>query len=215
MRISLAVPLLLTATVALSGCADFFGSLGFLGVSVSGQVRVPEAQLTAIGGLEGYRTSAYFPGEVSVGEHAELQSFMLAGLPVANSTTRSDASGNFRLGGVPSERVSVIRATVRGKNGKSLRLSGLVKASGDSTVMDLSAVSTLVAEGLLRAAGTGRMEGMSQAQITELEHVVRGAATLAGSAVDLSGAEGPAQRFEAIATADAEVRDLLAAIQAK
>lgn len=213
MRIKPVLPALLAATLALSGCADLFGALGLMGVTVTGQVRVPQNQVAAIGGFEAYRTSAYFPGEVSVGANAEVQSYTLAGLPVANSTARTDASGNFSLDGVPSERVSVIRASVAGKNGKTLRLAGLVKASGGSTVTELSAVSTIVAEGLLREVGSSGVERMSQGQIAELEHVVMQAATTSDRNVDLSGADAPASRFQALVSADAEVRDRVAELK--
>ena len=208
------LPFLLAATLAVSGCADIFGVLGVMGVSVTGQVRVPQAQLTAIGGVAGYRTSAFFPGEVSVGANADVQTFTLWSLPVANSTTRTDTTGNFRLEGVPAEKVSVIRATVPGKNGKTLRLAGLVKASGGSTVTELSAVSTIVAEGLLREVGTSGIERMTQDAISELEHLVMQAATTSQRNVDLMGAEGPASAFQALLSADAEVRDRVAELNA-
>lgn len=213
MRLKLALPVMLSATLLVSGCADFFGSLGVMGVTVSGQARAPQTQLSAIGGFEAYRTAAHFSGEVSVGANAEVQSFTLGGLPVANSTAKTDASGNFQLGGVPAERVSVIRATVKGKNGKTLRLAGLVKASGGATVVSLSAASTIVAEGLLRELGTSGLEGISQSQITELEHVVVNAARTKDQNVDLSGADGPASSFQELVAADAEVRDLFASVK--
>lgn len=213
MRIQPVLPVMLAATLALSGCADLFGALGLMGVTVTGQVRVPQGQLAAIGGFEAYRTSAYFPGEVSVGAHAEVQTYTLVGLPVANSTTRTDTSGNFRLEGVPAERVSVIRATVAGKNGKTLRLAGLVKASGGSTVTELSAVSTIVAEGLLREVGTSGIDGLSQDAISELEHLIMQAANTADQSVDLTGAEGPAKSFQNLVSADAEVRDRVAGLK--
>lgn len=214
MRIQSVLPVMLAATVALSGCADLFGALGLMGVTVTGQVRVPQGQLAAIGGFEAYRTSAYFPGEVSVGANAEVQAFTLSSLPVANSTTRTDTSGNFRLEGVPADRVSVIRATVSGKNGKTLRLAGLVKASGGSTVTELSAVSTMVAEGLLREVGTSGIERMSQDTISELEHLITQAATTADQNVDLTGSDGPARSFQNLVSADAEVRDRVAGLKA-
>jgi hypothetical protein len=214
MQFKAVYPVVLASTLALAGCADLFGALGLMGLTVTGQVRVPQNQLSAIGGFEAYRTSAFFPGEVSVGANAEVQTYTLAALPVANSTAKTDTAGNFRLEGVPAERVSVVRASVKGKNGKTLRLAGLVKASGGSTVMDLSAVSTIVAEGLLKQVGTSGLERMSQDQISELEHVVMQAATTSDQNVDLSGAGGPASRFEALVSADAEVRDLVAGLKA-
>ena len=214
MRFKAALPLMLSTTLLLAGCADLFGALGLMGVTVTGQVRVPQNQQAAIGGFEAYRTAAHFSGEVSVGANAEVQTYTLMGLPVANSTTKTDTTGSFRLEGVPAERVSVIRASVSGKNGKTLRLAGLVKASGGSTVTELSAVSTIVAEGLLSEVGSSGIERMTQAQIAELEHVVSQAATTAQQNVDLSGAAGPSSSFEAIVGADAEVRDLVAALKA-
>lgn len=205
MRKPLALPLVLTLSLGLTGCADLFSALGVLGVTVTGQVRVPEAQKASI--------MASFPGEVSVGANADVQTYSLLGFPVPNSTAKTDASGQFTVPGVPAERVSILRASVTGKSGKTLRLAGLVKASGGSTVTELSAVSTIVAEGLLRTVGTSRLETMSQDQITELEHVVVAAGGTAGLTVDLTGAEGPASRFETIVAADAEVRDLVAAIK--
>lgn len=213
MRFKPALPVMFALTLAVTGCADLFGVLGLMGVAVTGQVRAPQSQVAAIGGFEAYKIAASFAGEVSVGANAELKTYSLTGLPVANSTTRTDASGNFRLEGVPADRVSVIRATVAGKNGKTLRLTGLVKASGGSTVTELSAVSTIVAEGLLREVGTSGIEGMSQDKIAELEHVVMQAATTADQSVDLSGADGPASRFQALVSADAEVRDLVASLK--
>ncbi|MNR84071.1 hypothetical protein D3C72_148630 [compost metagenome] len=213
MRFKPALPVMLAAALALTGCADLFGVLGLMGVTVTGQVRVPQSQLAAIGGFEAYRIAASFAGEVSVGANAEVQTYSLMGLPVANSTTRTDTSGGFRLEGVPADRVSVIRASVAGKNGKTLRLTGLVKASGGSTVTELSAVSTIVAEGLLREVGTSGVERMTQDKISELEHVVMQAATTADQNVDLSGAEGPASRFQSLVSADAEVRDLVASLK--
>ncbi len=214
MRFKPALPLMLSATLLLAGCADLFGALGLMGVTVTGQVRIPQNQQAAIGGFEAYRTAAHFSGEVVVGANVEVQTYTLMGLPVANSTTKTDTTGSFRLEGVPSERVSVIRASVTGKNGKILRLAGLVKASGGSTVTELSAVSTIVAEGLLSEVGSSGIERMTQAQIAELEHVVTQAATTAQQNVDLSGASGPSSSFEAIVGADAEVRDLVAALKA-
>lgn len=209
------LPIAITLTVGLTGCADLISVLGILGVSVTGQVRVPDHQLAALEGAGSYRTSAYFPGEVPVGARAQVQTYSLLGVPVAGSTARTDESGQFQLGGVPGDRVAVIRATVTGKGGRSLRLAGLVKATGGSTVVDLSAVSTIVAEGLLRKLGTSAIERMSQDQITALEHAVMGAGGTAGSTVDLSGADGPASRFETIRSSDAEVRDLVSAAEGK
>lgn len=213
MRFKLALPVSLSAMVLLSGCADFFGSLGLMGVTVSGQVRAPQTQLSAIGGFDAYRIAAHFLGEASVGANAEVQTFTLGGLPVANSTAKTDATGNFQLNGVPSERVSVIRASVKGKHGKTLRLAALVKASGGATVVSLSAVSTIVAEGLLRELGTSGIEGMSQSQITELEHVVVSAARTQEQNVDLSSAEAPATAFQELVAADAELRDRFAGVK--
>lgn len=200
-------PLVLAATLVVSGCADLFGALGLMGVSVTGQVRAPQGQLA------GYRTEAHFAGEVSVGADAEVQTYTLMGLPVANSTAKTDAAGNFKLDGVPAERVSILRASVRGKNGKTLRLAALVKASGGSTVTQLSAVSTIVAEGLLSQVGTTGIERMSQDQITELEHLVMQAASTADQNVDLTSALDPASRFESLMSRDAEVRDRVAELQ--
>ena len=213
MSIKPALPLVLAATLALTGCADLFGALGIMGVSVTGQVRAPQSQVAAIGGFEAYRIAAHFAGEVSVGANAELQAYTLVGLPVANATAQTDAAGNFKLDGVPAERVSVIRANVKGKEGKTLRLAALVKASGGSTVTELSAVSTIVAEGLLSEVGTSGIERMTQDQITELEHVVMQAATTADQNVNLTGASGPADRFKALVSADAEVRDRVAELK--
>lgn len=207
------LPMAVALTVGVTGCADLVSVLGLLGVSVTGQVRVPEHQLAALDGTGPYRTSAFFPGEVPVGAAAKVETYSLVGMPVAGSTARTDESGRFQLSGVPSDRVAVIRATVSGQGGRSLRLSGLVKATGGSTVMDLSAVSTIVAEGLLRKLGTSAIERMSQDQITALEHAVMGAGGTAGATVDLSGANGPASRFEAIRSSDAEVRDLVSAAE--
>lgn len=208
------VVLSLSLAVSLGACADLFGVLGIMGVTVTGQVRLPEPQRAAIGGLDAYRTAAHFANEVLVGSNADLQTYTLIGLPVANSTTKTDMTGSFRLDGVPADRVSVIRASVKGKSGKTLHLAGLVKASGGATVTELSAVSTIVAEGLLSELGTSGIERMAQAQIAELEHVVTQAATTAQQNVDLSGASGPTRSFEAIMGADAEVRDMVTALKA-
>lgn len=166
---------------------------------ISGQVTAPPAQISAIGGFEAYRIAS-FTGEVPVGGHATVQAFTLAGDPLPQATTRTDAEGRFHLSGIPTDQLSLLKATVTGKNGKSLTITGLVKPDGTTSVTKVSAASSVVAQGLLKLGVSPKASLVTQVLLDQVVEKLVSVASEIERNPDLSGNTDLAELFQAALT---------------
>lgn len=171
----------------LSACKSPLQTTGASGKGeVSGQVTAPPAQVSAIGGFEAYRLQS-FAGEVPIGAHAVLQAFTLAGEAIPAATARTDAEGRFTISGVPTEQVSLLKATVTGKNGKRLTITGLVKPANSAVVTKVSAASSIVAQGLIRLGLPAKAAVVSQVLLDQVVEKLASVATEEDRNPDLTG----------------------------
>ena len=163
---------------------------------LSGQVTAPPSQISAIGGFEAYRVAA-FGGEVPVGAHANVQAFTLAGEPLPHATAQTDAEGRFTLSGLPSDQLSLLKATVAGKNGKSLTITGLVKPDGSASVAKVSAASTVVAQGLMKLGVSPKTSLVTQVLLDQVVEKLVSVATEVERNPDLTGGADLSEVFQA------------------
>lgn len=183
LRLALVAPMLFM----LCACKNPLQTTGASGKGeVSGQVTAPPAQVSAIGGFEAYRLQS-FVGEVPVGAHAVLQAFTLAGEAIPAATARTDAEGRFTISGVPTEQVSLLKATVTGKNGKKLTITGLVKPGNSAVVTRVSAASSIVAQGLIRLGLPAKAAVVSQVLLDQVVEKLASVATEEDRNPDLTG----------------------------
>lgn len=194
LRLALLAPMLLMLTACKNPLQATGQGAGTYG-QVSGQVTAPPAQISAIGGFEAYRVAG-FDGEVPVGAHATVQAFTLAGVPLTQAAAQTDAEGRFSLSGVPSDQLALLKATVTGKNGKSLTITGLVKPDGSATVAKMSAASSVVAQGLMKLGLSPRTSLVTQVLLDQVVDKLVSVATELERNPDLTGNSDLAKVFE-------------------
>jgi hypothetical protein len=205
LRIALLAPMV----VVLTACQNPLQTSSKNGTGVvTGQVTAPPAQISAIGGFEAYRLSA-FTGEVPVGAHAMLQAFTIAGEPIPEASGQTDAEGRFTLTGVPADRVSLLKATVTGKNGKTLQITGLVKPGGETLVTKVSGASSVVAQGLLKLGVPAHASFLSQVLLDQVVEKLASVATEAERAPDLTGGTDLGGVFQAVLARTSALRTLV------
>ncbi len=203
------VALLAPMVVVLTACQNPLQPTGKGGAGVvSGQVTAPPAQISAIGGFEAYRLSA-FTGEVPVGAHATLQAFTLAGDPIPEASGQTDAEGRFTLTGVPADQVSLLKATVTGKNGKKLQITGLVKPGGEALVTKVSGASSVVAQGLLKLGLPPKASFLTQVLLDQVVEKLASVATETERAPDLTGGTDLGGVFQAVLARTSALRTLV------
>jgi hypothetical protein len=205
LRLVFAIPMLLM----LSACKNPMQTTGTSGMGqVSGQVTAPPAQISAIGGFEAYRLSA-FAGEVPVGQHATLQAFTLGGEPIPAATARTDAEGRFTISGVPTDQLSLLKATVTGKTGKSLTITGLVKPGGSAVVTKVSAASSIVAQGLMKLGLPAKATVVSQVLLDQVVEKLASASTEPERNPDLTGETDLAGIFQQALSRTSTLREFV------
>lgn len=204
--------LILTLVVLPTACKNPLHSTGSQGMGeVTGQVTAPPAQISAIGGFEAYRIAG-FAGEVPVGGDVEVRALALDGEPIPTASARTDGEGRFHLKGVPLGQVSIVKATVTGKNGKSLTITGLVKPSDPAVVTDVSGASTVVAQGLMKLGLSAKARLVSQAILEQVVATLAGVATELERNPDLSGEADLSLVFQSVLARTTALRGLVESI---